>query len=62
MLNDALERALERLNEMERSVASQAVGKDLRSVRDLLKKHQVSHLIFYFIITYLYSTFLVFGR
>ena len=46
MLNDALERALERLNEMERSVASQDVGKDLRSVRDLLKKHQVKYIIY----------------
>ena len=41
MLYDALERALERLNEMERSVASQDIGRDLRSVRDLMKKHQV---------------------
>ena len=38
----ALEDAYAKLTEMERLVSSDDVGKDLRGVRDLLKKHQVS--------------------
>jgi len=41
LLNKALEDANEKLAEMERLVSSDDIGKDLRGVRDLLKKHQV---------------------
>ena len=41
LFNKALEDAEAKLAEMERSVSSDDIGKDLRAVRDLLKKHQV---------------------
>jgi len=41
LLNKALEDANAKLGEMERLVSSDDIGKDLRGVRDLLKKHQV---------------------
>ena len=41
LFNKALEDADAKLKEMEKSVASDDLGKDLRSVKDLLKKHQV---------------------
>ena len=41
LFNKALEDAYAKLAEMEKLVSSDDVGKDLRGVRDLLKKHQV---------------------
>ena len=41
-LIQALEDAEEKLNQMEKMVASQDIGSDLRSVKKLLKDHQVS--------------------
>ena len=41
LFNKALEDAEAKLAEMERSVSSDDIGKDLRAVKDLLKKHQV---------------------
>ncbi|KAK2186886.1 hypothetical protein NP493_185g03008 [Ridgeia piscesae] len=41
LFNKALEDAEAKLAEMERSVSSDDIGKDLRAVRDLLKKHQM---------------------
>ena len=41
LFNKALEDAYAKLAEMEKLVSSDDVGKDLRAVRDLLKKHQV---------------------
>ncbi|XP_041352702.1 spectrin beta chain, non-erythrocytic 5-like isoform X2 [Gigantopelta aegis] len=40
MLNRALEDAQTKLDEMEKSVANQDIGSDLRGVKTLLKKHQ----------------------
>jgi spectrin beta len=45
LFNKALEDADAKLKEMEKSVASDDIGKDLRSVKDLLKKHQVRTFI-----------------
>ena len=45
LFNKALEDAEAKLAEMERLISSQDIGKDLRGVRDLLKKHQVRSLI-----------------
>ena len=42
LFNKALEDAQAKLEEMEKLVSSDDVGKDLRGVKDLLKKHQVS--------------------
>ena len=42
LFNKALEDANAKLAEMEKLVSSDDIGKDLRSVRDLLKNHQVS--------------------
>lgn len=41
LFNKALEDANAKLDEMEKLVNSDDIGKDLRGVRDLLKKHQV---------------------
>ena len=41
LFNKALEDAHSKLDEMEKSLSSNDLGKDLRAVRDLLKKHQV---------------------
>lgn len=41
LFNQALEDANAKLSEMECMLKSDDVGKDLRGVRDLLKKHQV---------------------
>ena len=41
LFNKALEDANAKLDEMEKMVSSDDVGKDLRGVKDLLKKHQV---------------------
>ena len=41
LLNKALEDAKAKLDEVERSVSSDDLGKDLRGVKDLLKRHQV---------------------
>ena len=48
LFNKALEDAEAKLAEMERSVSSDDIGKDLRAVRDLLKKHQVRPMSVYF--------------
>ena len=45
LFNKALEDAEAKLQEMEKSVASDDIGKDLRGVKDLLKKHQVSQSV-----------------
>lgn len=44
LFNKALEDANAKLAEMEKLVSSDDIGKDLRSVRDLLKNHQVGLL------------------
>ena len=41
LFNKALEDAESKLDEMEKAVSSDDLGKDLRSVKDLLHKHQV---------------------
>ena len=41
LFNKELEDAGEKLKEMEKLVKSDDLGKDLRGVKDLLKKHQV---------------------
>ena len=41
LFNKALEDCEAKLKEVEKSVALEDVGKDLRGVKDLLKKHQV---------------------
>ena len=45
MLNRALEDAASCINEMEMALSSQDVGQDLRSVKGLNKKQQVTRLI-----------------
>ncbi len=47
LFNKALEDAESKLNEMEKAVSSDDIGKDLRGVRDLLKKHQVENTFCY---------------
>ena len=42
LFNKALEDAESKLDEMEKAVSSDDLGKDLRSVKDLLHKHQVN--------------------
>ncbi len=42
LFNKALEDAENKLDEMEKAVSSDDIGKDLRSVKDLLHTHQVS--------------------
>jgi DNA repair exonuclease SbcCD ATPase subunit len=49
LFNKALEDANAKLAEMERLVSSDDIGKDLRGVRSLLHKHQVSRFIYLFI-------------
>ena len=41
LFNKALEDAENKLDEIEKAVSSDDLGKDLRSVKDLLHKHQV---------------------